>query len=215
MMHKLYKIDEKKIELAIADFESQVDFELVPVITPKSSYVQHIGWMISLILLVLFIFTIDLVFYDSWANTTWLHLAAPFAAIIIGHWVDRLDWIDRWFISKPERNRQCFEKAQRLFFLRRLHETKTHNALMVFISIMEKRIVLVHDPRTQFDAINQLEHKLLEALKLEFKKSNFEQGLLQAIQLLKTELAPHFPKNKQSPESKNTNEIPNKLIWWD
>lgn len=210
-MHRIYKIDDKKIENAITDFESQVNCELIPVITPKSCYVEHIGWMISLLLLLLFIFVVDLFFQDSWVNLTWFYVASPFIAILVGHLLDKSDWLDRWFISKHEQKRQVYEKAQRLFFLKRLNETKTHNAMMIFISVLEKRIVLLPDHRLQLTNINDIQDKLLQTLKREFKSSNFEDGLLKAIQLLKEELKDKLPKNKQNSE----NEVPNKLIWWN
>ena len=210
-MHNIYKIDEKKIEEAIADFESHVNCELVPVITPRSSYVEHIGWMISLVLLIIFVFSIDLIFHDTWASLTWVYMAAPLVAIALGFLLDKSDWIDRFFISKHEQKRQTFEKAQRIFFLKRLNETKTQNALLIFISVLEKRIVLLPDPRLEIKTTQQLQNKILDALKTEFRKSHYEDGFLKAIQLLKEELSPLLPKNKQN----SNNELPNKLIWWN
>lgn len=210
-MRSIYKIDEKKIEAAISDFESEVNCELIPVITTRSSYVEHIGWIISLVLLVGFVFSIDLVFYNSWANLYWLYLASPFVAIIFGFLLDKSDWIDRWFISKHEQKRQTYEKAQRIFFLKRLNEIKSHNAIMIFISVLERRIVLLPDPRLELKNVQEIQNKMLETLKYEFKKSHYEEGFLKAIQLLKAELSQHLPKNKQN----NVNEVPNKLIWWD
>ena len=207
---KIKEINAAKIEQAITDFEKEVDFELVPVISQKSSYVEHIGWMISLIFVILFLTTIDLLFQDSWASKTWYYVAAPFVAVILGLALDKSDRVDRFFISPRERSRQVHEKAQRVFFMKHLHELKKHNSLVLFISIMERKIVVLSDPRMKLSGLDELQQKLVSLIQTEFKKGQFEDGFLKAISFLKTELKPHFPQNDQVV----TNQVANKLIWW-
>ncbi len=205
------RIDSNKIEKAIAEFEKHVDFELVPVITPKSSYTDHIGWMISLILLLVFVSTIDLFFQNSWASKTNYYIAAPFLAVILGHLIDKSDWVDRFFITKPERKRQAFEKAQRVLFLKQLHELKNHNSMVLFVSVMEKQIIVLPDPRLKMAGLDILQKNMIDVISQEFRKGEYEAGFLKAIAFLQTELAPKFPKTKQNTE----NEVSNKLIWWN
>ncbi len=204
------KINSEKIEQAISDFEKEVDFELVPVITDKSSFTEHIGWMISLLLLLIFLLSIDYFFQDSWASKTWYYVSAPFVAVIVGHLLDKSDIVDRFFISKPERARQAFEKAQRVFFLKNLHETKTKNSLVLFISVMERQIVILPDPRMKFEGAHRLQQQLLELLQKDFGQNQYERGLLNAISFLKAELNLKFPRREVDSE----NLVPNKLIWW-
>lgn len=207
------KIDDKKIADAISDFESSVDFEFVPVISEKSSYVEHIQWIISLMLLLLFIGCIDSIFYDSWGNKNYYYMGAPILAIILGTLLDKSDIVDRFFISKRERQRQVQEKAQRIFFLQKLNDVKTHNSLLLFISIMERKIVLLPDPQIQklsTDQLKKLSENALQILQKHFKSHKYEDGLLETIKMLKNELQPHFPRHANS-----DNEIANKLIWWN
>lgn len=204
------KINSEKIELAIADFEKEVDFELVPVITDKSSFTEHIGWMISLLLLLLFLLSIDFFFQDSWASKTGYYMAAPFVAVVLGHLLDKSDIVDRFFISKPERARQAFEKAQRIFFLKQLHEIKTQNSLLLFISVMERQIVILADPRMKFEGAHELQKQLLGVLQKDFGQKQFERGFLNAISFLKNELKVKFPRSKTALD----NLVPNKLVWW-
>ena len=206
-------INEKNIADAIADFESSVDFEFVPVIAEKSSYVEHIQWIISLILLLLFIGFIDSIFYDSWGNKNYYYLAAPIIAIILGTLLDKSDIVDRFFISKPERKRQVQEKAQRIFFLQKLNEVKSNNSLLLFISVMERQIVLLPDPKIEKlspEQIRKLSENALSVLQVHFKSKKYEEGLLETIKMLKNELGQHFPRRANS-----NNEVANKLIWWN
>lgn len=206
------KINVNNIEQAISDFEKDLDFEFIPVIARKSSYVEHISWVISLLLLVLSIGLIDWVFanylHDSWLSKWPCYVAAPIVAFGLGVFLDKLDVVDRFFITKAERIRQVQEKAELLFYRKRLHELKSKNALLLYVSVMERQIVLFHDPSMKFEKIQQIEEELLAVLQSSFKKSQFEEGLLAAISHLKKSLQPHFTKSGVS-----ENAVANKLIW--
>lgn len=210
---KIQDINSAAIEKAIEDFENTVDFEFVPVIAKKSSYVEHISWVLSLLFLVLFIGLIDYVFawhlHDSWMSRTPFYVASPFVAFILGVLLDKSDLVDRFFITKKERTRQVQEKAELYFYRQGLHELKNKNALLLYISVMEKQIVIFHDPEVCFEKMSQLDAELLQVLQSYFKKHDFEDGLLKAIEHLKLSLQPHFPKN----EACQANPVPNKLIW--
>lgn len=210
---KLKDINAQKIEQAIAELEKAVEFELIPVIADKSSYVAHIAWMISLLLMVFFIGLIDWVFaallHDSWMTKTPFYVAIPFLSIALGVLLDKSDRIDRFFIPLAERRRQCLEKAELFFYQQRWHELKSQNALMLYISVMERQIVLFHDPRMQFADMPRLEAEVLAILQASFKKNDFEKGLLEAIQHLKAGLSAQFGRSGAEPQ----NNVANKLIW--
>lgn len=207
---KIHEIDSNKIEQAIENFEKQVHFEFIPVIAKKSSYVEHISWVLSLLFLVFFIGMIDWIFstylHDSWMSKTPFYIAAPFISFLLGVILDKSDYVDRFFITKSERARQVQEKAEIVFHRHGFH--KHSNALMLYISVMERQIVLFHDSRIEFKDIKALNEELLQILQLSFKKCDFEEGLLKSIEHLKTRLVPHFAKSEPS-----ENIVANKLIW--
>jgi uncharacterized membrane protein len=209
-MNKLMKhIDSKVISEAIEKFESEIDFEFIPVIAAKSSYVDHVKWMISLFLLLLFVGLIDYFFQDSYASKAPYFIAAPILAIILGTLLDKSDWVDRFFISKPERQLQVFYKAERIFFKKKLHESKSQNALLLFISVLEREIVLLPDPRSNITNIQQINDQLLQTLQKAFKKNQYQQGLIEALDLLRTNLIEKHKKTSETP-----NQFSNTLIWW-
>jgi uncharacterized membrane protein len=209
-MNKLMKhIDSKLISEAIEKFESEIDFEFIPVIAGKSSYVDHVKWMISLFLLLLFVGLIDYFFQDSYASKVPYFIAAPILAIILGALLDKSDWVDRFFISKPERQRQAFHMAERIFFKKKLHESKSHNALLLFISVLEREIVLLPDPRSNITNIQQISDQLLQTLQKAFKKNQYQQGLIDALDLLRSNLIEKHKKTSETP-----NQFSNTLIWW-
>lgn len=208
---RLKKIDHLKIEKAIDDFEAAVDCELIPVITKQSCYVEHISWIISLLLIILFVGIIDFAFQDSWASKTTYYILAPIVAIILGHLLDKSDLVDRFFVSKKERERQVMEKAQRIFFLKRVEAHKSHQAILLFVSVMERRIVIFPDPSMKLEGLEAMQQELLRIIQADFKSGKYEQGFLDAIQYLKAKLVAKYPNAGNS----TANHYANKLIWWD
>jgi uncharacterized membrane protein len=206
----------QKVSDAIADFEDSVNFEFVPVISMKSSYTEHIAWVISLLFLLIFIGLIDFVFKaqmsDSWMSLDYFYIAAPFLAFVSGFILDKSDTVDRFFISKAERARQVQQMAEYVFFKSHLAELKSQNALLLYISVMERKIVLFPDPRLKFEHMREINQELLQILQQSFKREDFEEGLLKAIAHLKQRLAPHYGYAPGVTKGENT--VPNKLIWW-
>lgn len=211
------KINTPKIEAAIADFESHLNFEFVPVIANKSSYVEHIGRIISLLLLILFIALIDFIFHyqlhDSWLSPVPFYFMSPIVSYFLGSVIDKSDMVDRFFISKKERIKQVQEQAELFFYKNQLHEVESHNVLLLYISIMERQIVLFHDRRISFDKMHALDEQLLLVLQESFQNNDFEQGLLRCIQTLKTNLESHTHFHRPPDDNKLENFVPNKLLW--
>ena len=213
---KNIKIDTQIIEKAIADFESEVDFELVPVIVEKSTSILHVKWILSFIF-ILIGFSIVEVFYlmdlYGWTASAMFNLLSAVVAVSLGlgFLLGKLHFIQRFLTFKSIRDQGVEALSQRVFFLKRLYETKSNQGLLLMISLMEHRIVVKPDPRSQFAGCDELSARLVQILQQHFKQKNYQQGLLSAIEHLKTDLKPKFPKNS----SGNTqNQISNKLIWW-
>lgn len=210
---KFKEINSQIIENEIEKFESQVDFEFIPVIAHQSSYTEHVGWGLSLILSLLFISIVEFVFavflHDSWNEKGIYFVLALALAIFLTRFLSRKDAVKRLFISKHEKYRQVHEKAHRVFSKKRLHDVQSHNALLLYISIMERHIVLLPDPKIEVQNMKQITEETLAVLQQNFKKEDYEKGLIAAIDVIKTHLQDKFPRHRAA---ENTH--PNKLIWW-
>lgn len=211
------KIDAAKIEAAIADFEQSVDFELVPVIAKSSTPTLHVPWVISSLLMI-FVFVGFEAYYISqwhdWEAQTIIHwLASLFAlTIVAGFLLARFDVVRRVLTPKKSRHQFAQLEAEQVFLKKRLFDTKAHQGLLLFISLMEHRIVVLPDIRSQYTGAHKLSEEVLKILQDDFKAGSYEKGLLEAIAHLKAVLAPQFPKKA---DSNHGNQLPNKLIWWD
>lgn len=210
------KIDAAKIEAAIADFEQAVDFELVPVIAKSSTPTLHVPWVISSLLMVLVFVGFEAYYVANWLDweaQTIIHwLASLFAlTLVAGFILGRFDGVRRWLTPKKNRHQFAQLEAEQVFLKKRLFETEAHRGLLLFISLMEHRIVILPDFRANFEGAQKLSEDVLKILQDDFKSGSYEQGLLDAIAYLKKTLAPQFPKQQNA----HGNQLPNKLIWWD
>lgn len=211
------KIDASLIEAAIADFEQAVDFELVPVIAKSSTPTLHVPFVISSLLMIFVFFGFEAYYlaqWHDWEASTIIHWLATLFAITlaVGFLLGRSDSVRRMLTPKKFRHQFAQLEAEQVFLKKRLFETKAHQGLLLFISLMEHRIVILPDFRNQFSGAQKLSEEVLKILQDDFRAGSYEKGLLEAIAHLKEVLAPQFPKNA---DLNHGNQLPNKLIWWD
>lgn len=210
------KIDSAKIEAAIADFEKAVDFELVPVIAHSSTPTLHVPFVISSLLMIFVFFGFEAYYFSQWHDweaSTIIHWLATLFAITlaVGFVLARFDVVRRLMTPSKYRNQFAQLEAEQVFLKKRLFETKAHQGLLLFISLMEHRIIVLPDFRSNFHGAQKMSEDVLKILQDDFKAGSFEKGLLEAIDHLKKTLAPQFPKKQDDTE----NQLPNKLIWWN
>lgn len=210
------KIQTEKIEAAITDFEKTVDFELVPVIAERSTPVFHIPWIISFVVMTLVFAGFELYYLTQWNE--WdvlfvLHwLSGLFvASLALGFILVRFEAVQRFFTPHKLRADYVQQKAQKVFLEKRLFETHTHQGLLLFISLMEHRIVVLPDVRSNFQDADLISAEVLKILQDDFKAGSYEKGLLDAIAYLKKTLVSRFPHTETN---NGVNQLPNKLIWW-
>ena len=125
------KINSEKITKASDQFESVVDFEFIPVIAYKSSFVDHVAWILSLIFVVLSVVTVDYLLNDSFEDRFYYYIIGFVCALILGNVLAYFDFISRLFISKAEKNRQVHEKAERIFFKNNCYSDSYSNIVSV------------------------------------------------------------------------------------
>ncbi len=217
---KRMKINSSNVEAAIADFESEVDFELVPVIAASSTSVLHVSWVLTVLLFLIFLSVLEFIYYfdmsifNQVSHQTIILIIFGLVAIsmVLGQILAKVDFIQRKLILKNQRDADVRSKTASVFYQKRLFQTKSNQGLLLYISFMEKRIQVEPDPRCQIAGIDQMSQRVLNIIQTHFSKKHYETGLIEAIAYLKSALIDHFPQKK---DQKNQNQIPNKLIWWN
>lgn len=209
------KIDAAKIEAAISDFESAVDFELVPVIAQSSTPTLHVPFAISALLMFFVFFGFEAYYLSQWHDweaSTIIHVLAILFAITlaVGFVFSRFDVVRRLLTPAKYRHQFAQLEAEQVFLKKRLFETKAHQGLLLFISLMEHRIVVLPDMRSNLTEAKSLSEEILKILQDDFKAGSYEKGLLEAIAHMKKTLSVKYPK-----KSSDGNQLPNKLIFWN
>jgi len=213
-MSKL-NINTENIESAIADFEKQVSFELVPVIAQKSSSRAHVVWILFFLFQLVALVKIDLIYiFDLYSLTVLNVIEYWLISIIFGLlfslFLVRFDLVVRLFLLPEIRKMNVYRKAQQVYFEKKIFQTNAHDGMLLYISLLEKRIQIIVDPRSAFEGKVELSEAVLKILQENFKKNQHEKGLIDAIQYMKSFLIKHYPKKNADTD---INELPNKLIW--
>ena len=134
-------------------------------------------------------------------------------ALRAGHgrgWLGIEGWaldIDRRFIPDRDMAVQVAERAQIEFFQKNLQSTKGRNAVLVFVSVFERQVVILGDQGIHKILGQEGWDKEVQHLISGFKSGQAKQGFLRVIEDLGSVLSQHFPAQKD-----NQNELCNQLI---
>lgn len=205
------------ISNAVHQAELGTTGEIVPMIVHRSSAIRHVPVILGLSLALLF-FGVEVLGLSGWYLSHWL----PF---LYEHWLYQvlflimllaLAWglsylhpVQRLLTSDADEKDQVFRRAQLEFFLHRLNHTDKKTAVLIFVSVMERRAVILADEGIARSLPQGTWEAILKSLTGQMHKKNWAQGFQEAIhqsgELLKT----HFP---HPAGSDSANEISNHLI---
>jgi putative membrane protein len=206
------------ISKEVASAEAKTSGEIIPVIVRESSATGHVRLILSLLFLFILFACADvhklIHEYFAWTDTWWAPLAylLSMLGLIALTWylmgfLSRRPEIKRWFISVPDQIAQVNRRALLEFYLANLKGTEGHTGVLIFLSILERRAVVLADqgiagklPADAWDGVIQL---VISGI----KHNRPADGLLAGIERCGELLAEHFP-----PRPGDKNELPNQLI---
>ena len=197
--------DKLLIKHLIEESEKRTQSEIVPMITHHSDVYPAAHFRAAII--VSFIFSLML--YFSPLNIInpiyflWIQIPGLYLGYVIGH----ISFVKKLLITKEEINHEVNQKAYEAFFHHNLHLTKHHNGVLIFISIMEKKIKII----TDVGISSKVEQKIWDEIIFQFtqkiKTENFVGGLTNTIEAVTNVLENYFPSNGEK-----SNELNNELI---
>jgi uncharacterized membrane protein YgcG len=85
------------------------------------------------------------------------------------------------------------ERALELFSKLRMWDTEHNNAVLIYLMLADRQVEIVADRGIHAKAGTHAWVKICSAMELAFKKSNFEEGVVQGIQAVTRQLTEHFP----------------------
>jgi putative membrane protein len=205
-----------EISTAVQKAEENTLGDIVPMVVRRSAAIRHVPVILALSFALIFM-GIEMAGLNGWylgdvIPFLYKHWTVQFVFILIlmmiAWWLSHYHPVQRFLTSDVDEQDQVEKRAQLEFFLHRLNRTHKKTAVLIFVSIMERRAVILADegiakklpPNTWDEVMKSLSHNL--------KKGAWSEGLQDAIRRSGELLKSHFPAEKgQSP-----NEIGNHLI---
>lgn len=200
--------DIQKISVAVGHAEEKTDGEIVPVIVQRSSTVRHVPLTLSLIILLMLVIA-EFPYADMLWVKPWIY-AWPFLIIAIyyiSYAIAKIPWVQKILVPERDEVEQVHQRAHLEFYLNKINETKHRTGILIFISVMEKKAVILADEGISSKLPADVWNDVLAKLGEQLKKGNWGFGFTEAIESCGHHLKTHFPRSADT-----TNELKNQLV---
>lgn len=215
---KLNKESLKKIREAVRKAESKTSGEIATAVT-KESYDYAIYELIFAVIAGFIYLLIIMMFYNpitAWLQSIFwdyspLYLLmffgfSTFIVITIFYFLGNLPFLDRIIVSRKIRNKKVKERAIRHFMESGVANTRDRTGILIFISLLEKRVELIADSgiNRKIDQI-QWQH-IVDNIVIGINEKKFVENLVNSIIECGEILKKHFPIKKDD-ENELKNDI--------
>ncbi len=202
---KLSKDDLKKISSAVKEAESKTSGEIATAII-KESYNYAVNELLFAVIVGFIYFVVMMFFVGSIENRLqslfWdynigylliFYGFSTFLVIAIFYFLGNISTIDRLIVSKKIMQQKVKERALRHFMESGVYNTKDRTGILIFISILEKRVELLADSgineKIQPEKWQSIVDNIIEGI----KKKNVTSHLIESINECGKLLSQHFP----------------------
>jgi len=202
---KLSDSDIKKISFAVKNAESKTSGEIATAII-KESYDYAIYELMFAVICGLIYFVIMMFFVGSieqylegrfWDYTVhylvMFYGFSTFIIITIFYFIANISSIDRLIVPNKIRNAKVKERATRYFMESGVYNTKDRTGILIFISIMERRVELLADSGINEKIPKQKWQKIVDNIIKGIKKRDITYHLTDSINECGELLKSHFP----------------------
>jgi putative membrane protein len=201
----LDEADRAEVVQAVASAEQRTRGEILPVIVERSDRHAAAEWLAALSFLVLG--SALLAYWLPW-NLPAETLLVQFALGALGYGMARtLPGFKRIFITPRSATHSAEEQAFQEFFRAGLHNTVDACGVLLFVSLLEHRVVVIADKgihsKVDVSTWVEIDEIILKAVRANALKD----GLLRGIERAGELLARHFPSRPD-----DDNQIPDKVI---
>ncbi len=203
--------DLPQLENAIHHAEKITSAEIRPIVVKTSSSYSQVPTTLRLMGLIVFIFVWHSqgwnLYWDSFYSSL-IHIGLGlFLALVALPLLARYGCVQRWMTHAREEEEQVWKRAQIEFYLNHMDKTQTGHGVLIFISLLEHRVVVLADQRVSEKLPAKTWDEIVQQVVLGLQKKNLRQGLELGVQQCATVLAEHFPIQQN-----DSNELPNTLI---
>ena len=202
---KLSKDDIKKIGSAVKKAESKTSGEIATAMIKESYnyaiYELMFAVVIGFVYFVLMMFFAGNVeqflqgeFWDYSVNYLVMFYGfSTFIIIALFYFIGNLSCIDRIIVPKKIRNQKVAERATRYFMESGVYNTKDRTGILIFISIMERRVELLADSGINEKIPKEKWQNIVDNIIKGIKQKEITTHLTESINECGNLLVEHFP----------------------
>ncbi len=195
----------KKVHEAIVAAEKRTVGEIVPVVLEQSDRHPQGEWLAALTALLVGTATLSAFLpWDRPALLVLCQLGLGLMGFLCARW---LPDFKRFFVSERRATEMAEEQAMQEFFGLGLHQTEARTGVLLFVSLFERRVVVIGD--SGIDEKIDKEHwvETDQAILDGVKEGRLGDGLVAGIRRCASVLEEHFPWKEG-----DRNEIPDRLV---
>lgn len=183
--------DRAIIKELIEEAEKKSDSEMVPMIVSRSDNYPAAHFRAAIV--VSFLFSLGLYFSPLSIINPIYFLWIQIPGLLLGYYLANIPFITRLFITKQEVEYEVTQRAIEAFFEHNLHTTEQHNGVLIFISLLEKKIKII----TDIGVKKKVDQKIWDEIIFDFTekvhKGEFVEALKNTITATATVLENYFP----------------------
>ena len=197
--------DLKKISSAVKEAESKTSGEIATAII-KESY-NYAVYELLFAVIIGFIYFVVMMFFvgnieSRLQSLFWdCHIGhllifygfSTFLVIALFYFLGNISTIDRLIVSKKIRQQKVKERALRHFMESGVYNTKDRTGILIFISILEKRVELLADSGINEKILPEKWQSIVDNIIQGIKKKNVTSHLIESINECGELLTKHFP----------------------
>lgn len=208
--------DASEISKAVVQAEAGTLGDIVPMIVRRSSAVRHVPVVLSLCFFILFL-GLELLGVSGWYLSDLLpimtlhwgvQVAFLLALCALAWGLSHLHPVQRLLTSNSDEIDQVEKRAQLEFFQQRINRTSRKSAILIFVSVMERRAVVLADEGIAKKFDPKVWDEILRPLSQALREGSWSQGFQDAIRRSGDLLKAHFPAEN----GLSAGEISNQLI---
>ena len=201
----LGEAEQERVRAEIAAAESRTLGEIVPVVLERSDRYPGAEWCAAMALLLLgtALLAVDL----PWERPVWVMLVQVGLAFVGFALARALPDFERLFIGTQHAGEMVDEQAFQEFYRHGLHKTAQGTGVLIFVSLLEHRVVVLGDEGIAQKVRPELWLEVDQAVLSGIRKGSLADGLVDGIRRCGEVLAEHFPARAE-----NRDEVRNRLI---
>ncbi|MBY0413038.1 MAG: TPM domain-containing protein [Bdellovibrionales bacterium] len=194
-----------QIKELIADAENKSNSELVPMIVSRSDNYPAAQFRMAII--VSFLFSFALYFSPLAIINPIYFLWIQIPGLLVGYFLGNIPYFTRLLITKQEIEYEVTQRAIEAFFEHNLHTTSKHNGVLIFISMLERKIKIITDVGVKEKVDQKVWDEIIFNFTEEVAAGEFTQALKNSIMATSDVLENYFPRDNTAKRNELKNDI--------